>query len=221
MTSSGASVPRARLRDSGGSDGGGRADRDPPRRAPAVRGTREGTGRPALVVSAVAGVGTLGLVWARRFEAARYGAVVAVAAVVAGWALAQNPVFLPGLTVEQAAASHDTLVAVIVAVVAGGAILLPLARSALSAALARPARPPERRARRRGFARQPVQSASRVDGPAGGSAPDRRLRIPERRRGRLGSRDRCGVPPGLRRYGLRALRLRSRVRAETTRRRAA
>jgi cytochrome d ubiquinol oxidase subunit II len=70
-------------------------------------------------------VGTLGLVWTRRFEAARVGAVVAVAAVVAGWALAQNPVLLPGLTVEQAAASHDTLVAVIVAVVAGGAILFP------------------------------------------------------------------------------------------------
>jgi cytochrome bd ubiquinol oxidase subunit II len=63
--------------------------------------------------------------WTRRFEAARYGAVVAVAAIVAGWALAQNPVFLPGLTVKQAAASHDTLVAVIVAVVAGGVILFP------------------------------------------------------------------------------------------------
>jgi cytochrome d ubiquinol oxidase subunit II len=42
---------------------------------------------------------------------------------VAGWALAQNPVFLPGLTVRQAAASHDVLVVVIVAVVAGGVIL--------------------------------------------------------------------------------------------------
>jgi cytochrome d ubiquinol oxidase subunit II len=70
-------------------------------------------------------VGTLGLVWTRRFEAARYGGVVAVAAMVAGWALAQNPVFLPGLTVKQAAASHDVLVAVIVAVVAGGLILVP------------------------------------------------------------------------------------------------
>jgi cytochrome d ubiquinol oxidase subunit II len=70
-------------------------------------------------------VATLGLVWTRRFEAARYGAVVAVAAVVAGWALAQNPVFLPGLTVKQAASSHDVLIAVIVAVVAGGVILFP------------------------------------------------------------------------------------------------
>jgi cytochrome d ubiquinol oxidase subunit II len=92
---------------------------------PLYDGLVNGNGRPALVVSAVAGVGTLGLVWTRRFEAARYGAVVAVAAIVAGWALAQNPVFLPGLTVKQAAASHDTLVAVIVAVVAGGVILFP------------------------------------------------------------------------------------------------
>jgi cytochrome bd ubiquinol oxidase subunit II len=84
-----------------------------------------GSGRPALVASAVAGVSTLGLVWTRRFDASRVGAVVAVAAVVAGWALAQNPVLLAGLTVEQAGASHDTLVAVIVAVVVGGAILVP------------------------------------------------------------------------------------------------
>ena len=44
---------------------------------------------------------------------------------IAGWALAQNPVFLPGLTIDQAAAPHDTLVAVIVAVLAGGVILFP------------------------------------------------------------------------------------------------
>ena len=92
---------------------------------PLYDGLVNGSGRPALIASAVAGVGTLGLVWTRRFEAARYGAVIAVAAVVAGWALAQNPVFLSGLTVEQAAAPHDVLVAVIVSVVAGGVILFP------------------------------------------------------------------------------------------------
>jgi cytochrome d ubiquinol oxidase subunit II len=92
---------------------------------PLYEGLVNRSGRPALAASAVAGVGTLGLVWTRRFETARYGAVVAVAAMVAGWALAQNPVFLPGLTVKQAAASHDVLVAVIVAVVAGGLILVP------------------------------------------------------------------------------------------------
>jgi cytochrome d ubiquinol oxidase subunit II len=84
-----------------------------------------GAGLPALIVSVLAGVTTLGLVWVRRFETARYTAALAVAAIIAGWALAQQPSLLPGLTVKQAAAPHDTLVAVIVAVVAGGAILFP------------------------------------------------------------------------------------------------
>jgi cytochrome d ubiquinol oxidase subunit II len=84
-----------------------------------------GEALPALVVSILAGVGTLGLVYGRRFEAARYSAALAVAAVVAGWALGQWPTVLPGLSVRQAAASHDTLVAVVVAVLAGGAILFP------------------------------------------------------------------------------------------------
>jgi cytochrome bd ubiquinol oxidase subunit II len=84
-----------------------------------------GGGLVALSVSVLAGVGTLGLVWWRRFEAARYTAGLAVAAIVAGWALAQRPLLLPGLTIQEAAAPHDTLVAIIVAVLAGGAILFP------------------------------------------------------------------------------------------------
>jgi cytochrome d ubiquinol oxidase subunit II len=84
-----------------------------------------GDALPALVVSILAGTGTLVLVFARWFEAARYTAALAVAAVVAGWALGQWPTILPGLTVRQAAASRDTLVAVVVAVLAGGAILFP------------------------------------------------------------------------------------------------
>ncbi|HEY4099077.1 MAG TPA: cytochrome d ubiquinol oxidase subunit II, partial [Baekduia sp.] len=68
---------------------------------------------------------TLALVAARRFEPARYTAALAVTAIVAGWALAQQPQFLPGLTIEQAAAPHDVLVAITVAVVGGGIILFP------------------------------------------------------------------------------------------------
>jgi cytochrome d ubiquinol oxidase subunit II len=78
-----------------------------------------------LIVSILAGSGTLALVFARRFEAARYSAALAVAAIVAGWALARWPTLLPGLTVQQAAAPHDALVALVVAVLAGGAILFP------------------------------------------------------------------------------------------------
>jgi cytochrome d ubiquinol oxidase subunit II len=88
-------------------------------------GLVKGDGLPALIVSAVAGLGTIVLVWVRRFEPARYVAGIAVAAVVAGWALAQKPEILPGLTVRQAAAPHDTLVAVLVAVLGGAVILFP------------------------------------------------------------------------------------------------
>jgi cytochrome d ubiquinol oxidase subunit II len=84
-----------------------------------------GAGLPAVIVSVLAGGATLALVATRRYEPARYSAALAVAAVVAGWALAQKPDILPGLTISQAAASHDTLVAVVIAVVAGAVILFP------------------------------------------------------------------------------------------------
>jgi cytochrome bd ubiquinol oxidase subunit II len=79
----------------------------------------------ALLVSILAGVATLELVRRSYFQTARYTAALAVAAVIAGWALAQNPNLLPGLTVRQAAAPRDTLVVVIVAVLAGAVILFP------------------------------------------------------------------------------------------------
>jgi cytochrome d ubiquinol oxidase subunit II len=84
-----------------------------------------GAGVAGLVVSLLAGVGTLALVWFRRFELARFTAALAVAAIIAGWALAQRPTFLRGLTIQQAAASHDVLVAVVVSVIAGAVILFP------------------------------------------------------------------------------------------------
>ncbi len=84
-----------------------------------------GPGLPGLIVSVLAGVATLALVLGGRFELARYCGGLAVAAIIAGWALAQQPTFLPGLTIRQAAAPHDTLVTVVVAVIAGGAILFP------------------------------------------------------------------------------------------------
>jgi cytochrome d ubiquinol oxidase subunit II len=80
----------------------------------------------ALVcVSGVAGVATLVLCWLSRFGLARLTAALAVAAVVVGWAAAQAPRFLPGMTVTQAAAGRPTLVALIIAVACGSAILVP------------------------------------------------------------------------------------------------
>jgi cytochrome d ubiquinol oxidase subunit II len=79
----------------------------------------------ALVASAAAGLATLELVRRARFEPARYLASAAVAAIVVGWALAQRPELLPGLTVEQAAADRSALIATIVGVVVGAAVLVP------------------------------------------------------------------------------------------------
>jgi cytochrome bd ubiquinol oxidase subunit II len=88
-------------------------------------GLLHGAALAVLILSLLAGAAALGLVATRRFEPARYVAALAVTGVVAGWAFARYPVLLPGLTVGQAAAPHDTLVAVVVAVLAGGAILFP------------------------------------------------------------------------------------------------
>jgi cytochrome d ubiquinol oxidase subunit II len=78
-----------------------------------------------VIVSAIAGVTAICLVYTRRFEPARYVVALAIAAVLVGWALAQWPRILPGLNIRQAASSHDVLVAVIVAVIGGGAIVFP------------------------------------------------------------------------------------------------
>jgi cytochrome bd ubiquinol oxidase subunit II len=88
-------------------------------------GLVSGGGLVALIASGLGGVAALALVRARRYELARYSASLAVAAIVVGWALAQEPVLLPGLTVQQAAAPHDTLVAVVIAVLGGAVILFP------------------------------------------------------------------------------------------------
>ena len=84
-----------------------------------------GRALPAVIVSGLAGLATLLLVRLRRYEPARYCAAIAVAAITAGWALARWPTILPGLTVDEAAAGHDTLVCVVVAVLAGAVIVFP------------------------------------------------------------------------------------------------
>ena len=88
-------------------------------------GLLDGSALAALIISVLAGAATLVLVWRNGLQAARFSAALAVAAVVAGWELARYPILLPGLDVHQAAASHDTLVTLVVAVIAGGLILFP------------------------------------------------------------------------------------------------
>jgi cytochrome d ubiquinol oxidase subunit II len=79
----------------------------------------------AVLVSGAAGLATLWLVRQSRFEPARYTAAVSVAAIIAGWALAQRPTFLPGLTIEEAAAGRSTLIGLLVSIAVGAVVLLP------------------------------------------------------------------------------------------------
>jgi cytochrome d ubiquinol oxidase subunit II len=88
-------------------------------------GLTSGAGLVAVLVSLAAGGVTLWLVRAGRFEPARATSAVAVAAIIAGWGFAQSPTFLPGLSVEDAAAGRSTLVTLIVAVVLGALFLAP------------------------------------------------------------------------------------------------
>jgi cytochrome d ubiquinol oxidase subunit II len=88
-------------------------------------GLTSGVGLVSLLVSLLAGIATLALVWRRQYELSRYSAALAVAAIIAGWGLAQSPVFLPGLTIEAAAAPRATLIAVTIAVLGGAVILFP------------------------------------------------------------------------------------------------
>jgi cytochrome d ubiquinol oxidase subunit II len=88
-------------------------------------GLSRGAGLGATLVSLASGAAGLVAVWAGRFEPARYLAAVAVAAIVAGWALAQQPLLLPGLTLAQAAAPHETQLLIVIAVTAGGCLLFP------------------------------------------------------------------------------------------------
>ena len=89
-------------------------------------GLTSGAGLACVIGSAVAGVATLALEWRERFEIARYSAAAAVAAIVAGWAFAQQPYLLPPeLTVREAAAPDATLTALLIAATLGMALLIP------------------------------------------------------------------------------------------------
>ncbi len=88
-------------------------------------GLTSGAGLAAVAVSAIAGVATMALVARGRFEPARYSASLAVAAIIAGWGLAQEPEILPGLTIEEAAAGDETLIAMLVSIAIGLVILVP------------------------------------------------------------------------------------------------
>ena len=83
-------------------------------------------GLAMVIVSALVGVLTIGLIWTSRFEIARYTSGVAVGAVLVGWAVAQRPDFLPGeLSFQDAAAGDATLIATLIALVLALAVIVP------------------------------------------------------------------------------------------------
>jgi len=92
---------------------------------PIWSGLMRGPGLAMVGVSAAAGLMTLMFVWRSRFGPARVSAALAVAAIMAGWAFAQQPRFLPGLTIGQAAAGRSTLIALVISVAAGATVLVP------------------------------------------------------------------------------------------------
>jgi cytochrome d ubiquinol oxidase subunit II len=93
---------------------------------PLFDGLTSGAGLVLVLVSALAGVVTGALVWRERFGPARVTAAAAVAAIIVGWVLAQDPYVLPPtMTLDEAAANDATLTAVVVAVGVGMVVLAP------------------------------------------------------------------------------------------------
>ncbi|HZN87358.1 MAG TPA: cytochrome d ubiquinol oxidase subunit II [Thermoleophilaceae bacterium] len=95
--------------------------------APDLRdGLTSGAALACVIGSGVFGLLTLVLEWRSRFEPARYTVAAAVGAIVAAWALAQEPYILPPeLTVAEAAAPDATLAALLGCSAVGMLILLP------------------------------------------------------------------------------------------------
>ncbi|MBW3536970.1 MAG: cytochrome d ubiquinol oxidase subunit II [Actinobacteria bacterium] len=86
------------------------------------------TGRaiPLVVGSAVAGVASLALLFRRDYVRARAAAVVAVVAVVWGWAAGQYPALLVGeLSIAGGAGARTTLIAVLVSLGIGALLFVP------------------------------------------------------------------------------------------------
>ncbi|PWN04697.1 cytochrome D ubiquinol oxidase subunit II [Nocardioides silvaticus] len=94
--------------------------------APTLSDGLTGRAAPLVVLSALAGAATLWLVWTRRYAAARWPAVVAVASVVSGWGVGQYPWLLVDETrIVDAGGAEATLQALLVAVGLAAVVVVP------------------------------------------------------------------------------------------------
>jgi cytochrome d ubiquinol oxidase subunit II len=82
---------------------------------------------PLVVLAGVCGLAVLALLTAGHALGIRAIAALGVAAVIWGWGVAQYPVLLPGTTVTlyNAGAPHDTLVALVVVFIAALVLIVP------------------------------------------------------------------------------------------------
>jgi cytochrome d ubiquinol oxidase subunit II len=94
--------------------------------APTLSDGLTGRAAPLVVLSGLAGAGTLLLVARRRFSVARLTAVTAVAAVLLGWGVGQYPwLLVDQVTIAEGAGADATLVALLVAVGLAAVLVLP------------------------------------------------------------------------------------------------
>ncbi|MEV4788258.1 cytochrome d ubiquinol oxidase subunit II [Streptomyces tuirus] len=85
-----------------------------------------GAALPLLVLSVAAGVVSLALLaWGRSYLMVRLTAALAVTGLLWGWGIGQHPVLLPGVTLDEAAATDAVLGASLGALAVGAILLLP------------------------------------------------------------------------------------------------
>jgi cytochrome d ubiquinol oxidase subunit II len=95
--------------------------------SPALFNGLTGRALPLVVLAGVCGLAVIALLTAGRLTGVRVIAATGVAAVVWGWGVARYPVLLPGTTVtlSNAGAPNDTLVALVVLFIVAAALIGP------------------------------------------------------------------------------------------------
>ncbi|MFG1704273.1 cytochrome d ubiquinol oxidase subunit II [Nonomuraea sp. M3C6] len=84
-----------------------------------------GRALPVLVLSVLAGLVSLVLLWRRAYLAVRLTAALAVTGLLWGWGVGQYPALLPGVSLTEAAATDTVLAATLASLAVGGLLLLP------------------------------------------------------------------------------------------------
>ncbi|WP_344933852.1 cytochrome d ubiquinol oxidase subunit II [Sphaerisporangium flaviroseum] len=84
-----------------------------------------GRALPLLVLSIAAGLVSLVLLWRRAYRAVRLTAALAVTGLLWGWGVGQYPHLLPGVTLDEAAATDSVLAATLGSLAVGAVLLLP------------------------------------------------------------------------------------------------